>query len=78
MVRHVWDGRLPELAGAAAEVALIDELSCLPAGFLIFNDVHLESGRYIHFEGKPLMNVQIDTPLPVETSFLSIFLIGTY
>ena len=50
-----------EFAGATAEVAVIDELSSLPAGSLIFNDVRLESGRYIHFEGKPLMSAQIDT-----------------
>lgn len=42
-------------------MAVIDELSSLPAGSLILNDVHLESGRYIHFEGKPLMSAQIDT-----------------
>lgn len=50
-----------EFAGATAEVAVIDELSSLPTGSLVFNDVHLESGRYIHFEGKPLMSAQIDT-----------------
>ncbi len=50
-----------EFAGAAAEVAVIEELSALPADCLVFNDVKLESGRYIHFEGKPLMSAQIDT-----------------
>jgi len=50
-----------DFAGAAAEVAVIEELSSLPAGSLVFNDVRLESGRYIHFEGKPLMSAQIDT-----------------
>jgi len=50
-----------EFAGAAAEMAVIDELSSLPVGCLIVNDVRMESGRYIHFEGKPLMSAQIDT-----------------
>jgi hypothetical protein len=50
-----------DFAGAAAEVAVIEELSSLPAGSLVFNDVRLGSGRYIHFEGKPLMSAQIDT-----------------
>jgi len=50
-----------EFAGAAAEVAVIEELSALPAGCLVFNDVKMEAGRYIHFEGKPLMSAQIDT-----------------
>ena len=50
-----------EFAGAVAEVAVIEELSLLAAGSLVFNDVRLESGRYIHFEGKPLMSAQIDS-----------------
>ncbi len=50
-----------EFAGAAAEVAVIEELSSLPAGSLVFNDVRMEAGRYIHFDGKPLMSAQLDT-----------------
>jgi len=54
-------GASREFAGAAAEMAVIDELSSLSAGSMIFNDVKMESERYIHFEGKPLMSAQIDT-----------------
>jgi hypothetical protein len=50
-----------EFAGAAAEVAVIEELSYLGTGSLILNDVKMESGRYVQFEGKPLMSAQIDT-----------------
>jgi hypothetical protein len=50
-----------EFAGAAAEVAVIEVLSSLAGGSMIFNDVKLEAGRYIHFGGKPLMSAQIDT-----------------
>jgi len=44
-----------------AEVAVIEELKPLGAGSLVFNDVKMESGRYIHFDGKPLMSAQLDT-----------------
>jgi hypothetical protein len=50
-----------EFAGAVAEVAVIEELRSLGAGSLILNDLKIESGRYIRFEGKPLMSAQIDT-----------------
>jgi hypothetical protein len=50
-----------DFAGAVAEVAVIEELNSLSAGSLVFNDVRMESGRYIHFGGKPLMSAQIDT-----------------
>ena len=50
-----------EFAGAVAEVAVINELRSLPAGCLVFNDVRLEAGRYIHFGGNPIMSAQIDT-----------------
>ncbi len=50
-----------EFAGAAAEMAVIEELRALPAGSLVFNDVNAEADRYIHFGGKPLMSAQIDT-----------------
>ena len=49
-----------DFAGAAAEVAVIEELTSLSRS-LVFNDVKMESGRYIHFQGKPLMSAQIDT-----------------
>ncbi|PWU09613.1 MAG: hypothetical protein C5B50_27040 [Verrucomicrobia bacterium] len=50
-----------EFAGAVAEVSVIEELSSLPDGSLIFNDLKIEADRYVHFEGKPLMSAQIDT-----------------
>ena len=44
-----------EFACSAGEVAVIEKLSSLPTS-LIFNDVKMESGRYIHFQGKvPLL-----------------------
>jgi hypothetical protein len=50
-----------EFAGAVAEVAIIEELSSLGTKNLILNDLKIESGRYIHFQSKPLMSAQIDT-----------------
>jgi len=50
-----------EFAGAIAEVAVIDELSSIPADSLIFNDVKMESERYLKFGGKALMSAQVDT-----------------
>ena len=61
-----------EFAGAAAEVAVIEELRLLAAGSLVFNDVKMESGRYIRYDGKPLMSAQIDT-LAITTA--SVFVI---
>jgi len=51
--RSGW-GHIEAAADSRDEIlAVIEELSSLPAGSLVFNDVRMESGRYIHFEGKP-------------------------
>ena len=50
----------PELIGASAELAVIDELKRLPADHVVINDVQLKSRRYIRFDGKPLQSAQID------------------
>lgn len=49
-----------ELAGARAELAVIDRLRMLPSPAVVFNDVRLEATRYIHFNGAALMSAQID------------------
>jgi hypothetical protein len=50
----------PELAGAQAELAVVAQLSRLPNDYNVFNNIHLESTRYIHFNGVPLQSAQID------------------
>lgn len=50
----------PELVGASAELAVIDELKKLPADHIVINDVQLKARRYIRFDGKPLQSAQID------------------
>lgn len=50
----------PELAGAQAELAVIDRLRMLPSSAVVFNDVRLEATRHIHFNGAALMSAQID------------------
>jgi Nuclease-related domain len=49
-----------ELAGAVAELAVIDSLRALPSSAVVFNDVRLKSNRYIRFNGAALMSAQID------------------
>lgn len=49
-----------ELAGAEAELAVIDRLRMLPSPTVVFNDVQLEATRHIHFDGAALMSAQID------------------
>jgi len=49
-----------ELAGAEAELAVIDRLRMLPSSTVVFNDVQLQATRYIHFDGTALMSAQID------------------
>jgi hypothetical protein len=49
-----------ELAGAEAELAVIDRLRTLPAFAIVFNDVRLEASRYIRFNGVALESAQID------------------
>ena len=40
-----------QLAGAEAELAVIDRLRALPASAVVFNDVRLKASRYIRFNG---------------------------
>lgn len=49
-----------ELAGAEAELAVIDRLRMLPSSTVVFNDVRLQATRHIHFDGVALMSAQID------------------
>jgi len=49
-----------ELAGAEAELAVIDRLRMLPSSTVVFNDVQLQATRYIHFDGTALLSAQID------------------
>ena len=50
----------PELAGATAELAVIDILQKLPSDHVVINDVKLKAPHFIRFEGKPLQSAQID------------------
>jgi hypothetical protein len=50
----------PELAGAEAELAVIDRLRTLPSSAIVFNDVRLKATRYIRFNGVALLSAQID------------------
>jgi len=49
-----------ELAGAEAELAVIDRLRTLPSSAVVFNDVRLKATRYIRFNGVALISAQID------------------
>lgn len=49
-----------ELAGAKAELEVIDTLSGLPAGCVVLSDVRLEADRFMRFAGQPLQSAQID------------------
>ena len=49
-----------ELAGAEAELAVIDRLRTLPSSVVAFNDVRLKASRYIRFNGIALISAQID------------------
>ena len=49
-----------ELAGAEAELAVIDRLRALPSPAVVFNDVRLKATRYIRFNGVALLSAQID------------------
>ena len=49
-----------ELAGAEAELAVIDRLRTLPSSVVVFNDVRLKATRYIRFNGIALISAQID------------------
>ena len=50
----------PELAGARAELAVIDHLRSLPDGHVVYNDVRLNSSRYRTYNGKPVQSAQVD------------------
>ncbi len=49
-----------ELAGAIAELDVIEHLAHLPAGHTVLNDVRLIADRHIRFNGIPLQSAQID------------------
>ena len=49
-----------ELAGAQAELAVIDHLQSLPDSFAVFNDVKLRATRHIYFDGAALQSAQLD------------------
>jgi len=49
-----------ELAGAEAELAVIDRLRSLPDSFAVFNDVRLKATRHIYFDGAALQSAQLD------------------
>jgi hypothetical protein len=49
-----------EVAGAEAELAVIDHLRMLPSSAVVFNNVRLEATRHIRFDGAGLMSAQID------------------
>ena len=50
----------PELAGALAELELINSLSSLPENHYIINDVKLKINKAIYFDGEWLKSAQID------------------
>lgn len=49
-----------ELAGAEAELVVIERLRTLPSSAVVFNDVRLNATRHIRFNGIALMSAQID------------------
>lgn len=49
-----------ELAGAQAEVEVVEFLAKLPAQCYVFNDVRLEADNFMRFEGVPLQSAQAD------------------
>ena len=50
----------PELAGALAELEVIDRLQELPDTCAVFNDVRLQATRHIYFDGASLQSAQVD------------------
>lgn len=50
-----------EFAGAIAEMAVIAELSQVPAHWMVVNNLKLAAPRYIHNRGNPIQSAQIDT-----------------
>ena len=49
-----------EVAGAEAEISVIDQLRTLPPPAVVFNNVRLEATRRIRFDGAGLLSAQID------------------
>lgn len=49
-----------ELAGAEAELKVIDQLRQLPDSCTVFNDVRLKATRHISFDGIALQSAQLD------------------
>ncbi len=50
----------PELTGAKAELEVIWRLRSLPGGYTVFNNVQLNSRRFIKFNDVPLQSAQLD------------------
>jgi hypothetical protein len=50
----------PELAGAVAELAVIDELRALPDTFVVLSGLELDLGRYVRFDNGRLRTAQAD------------------
>jgi hypothetical protein len=50
----------PEIAGALAELEVIDRLRELPDTYVVFNDVRLQATRHIYFDGASLQSAQVD------------------
>ncbi|HOI41724.1 MAG TPA: NERD domain-containing protein [Elusimicrobiales bacterium] len=50
----------PELAGARAELAVVEQLKRLPAGYIVLNDVRLRASRFHRYNKVPLQSAQID------------------
>jgi hypothetical protein len=50
----------PNLAGAKAELELIESLRTLPDNYYVVSDVNLEINEAVHFDGEWLMSAQID------------------
>lgn len=49
-----------KMAGARAELNVIEHLSNLSDGYTVFSDLRLTADRYIRFNGVPLQSAQID------------------
>lgn len=64
----------PELAGAKAELEVIEKLRGLPAEYTVFNNLQLQATRFIKFNGVPLQSAQIDHAV---LSTAGVFLIET-
>ena len=50
----------PELAGAIAELEMVDHLRTLPDNYFVISDVKLVANKSIHFDGEWLKSAQID------------------